>query len=241
MVYGTRMAREKQFINEALVTSKRFGPPTHTQAPKSTPTPEPDAAEAPSAPPAAAETTPDAPPDPADSAATHVASSPEAERAPAPAPAEPVTALHRREDDHLRAELMQEEVAEFGRRRQELRNQLHRDVSALEHGLADTEARLDFLKRLQRTLEQVQVQDTTPLTATEFRQARQELEQIRLELLKLERDKLEATPATSAPGLEIHSLTFGQLTRLGLGLTWPLILALLLAAAAVTVALLTVF
>ncbi len=233
------MAREKQFINEALVTSKRFGPPTHTQAPKSTPAPEPDADEAPSALPAAAETTPDAPPDPADSAATSVASSPEAERAPAPTPVEPVTALHRREDDHLRAELMQEEVAEFRRRRQELRNQLHRDVSALEHGLADTEARLDFLKRLQRTLEQVQ--DTTPLTATEFRQARQELEQIRLELLKLERDKLEATPATSAPGLEIHSLTFGQLTRLGLGLTWPLVLALLLAAAAVTVALLTVF
>jgi hypothetical protein len=147
----------------------------------------------------------------------------------------------RREDETLRSGLREQAQEEFRRRQREVREQLTRAIQTLEHEQSLAQARLELLQHLEAELATLQADAARPLTGDEFRAARRAVDQAYLELLKLEREELEEAPARDHARLEVASLTFAQLTRLGLGLTWPLVLALLLAAGVVAVALLSVF
>jgi hypothetical protein len=251
----------RRFINDRLVTIKRFAPGQHESPPGEKAagpvTPEPEAPPpvtsdvatgVPSAPPPA-ETSIAVPAAPAAAApmSTPTAAPPPATPPPPPAAVAPVPApadlqhVLRREDEELRSGLREKELEEFRRRQREVGEQLTRAIQTLEHEQSLTQARLELLQRLEGELAGLEADAAKPLAGDQFRAARRAVDQAYLELLKLERDELEETPAHDHARFEIASLTFAQLTRIGLGLTWPLILALLLAAAIVAVALLSVF
>ena len=248
----------RRFINDRLVTIKRFAPGQY-DVPVADKVQEPVPAElgvTPVAEPAdraalAARTLAA----PAPVATASAAPAPVLASAPAPPPLATATAtagtvpaqsqdlqhVLRREDEELRSGLREKELEEFRRRQREVREQLTRAIQTLEHEQSLAQARLELLQRLESELAGLQSDADRPRTSDEFRSARRAVDQAYLELLKLERDELEETPARDHARVDIASLTFAQLTRIGLGLTWPVIIALLLAAAVVAIALLSVF
>jgi len=120
-------------------------------------------------------------------------------------------------------------------------NRLHTDI-------AERRSRLDRLieglERIHREL------GTTPdappdpgENAAALGQYRQAVEGARIELLKIEKSLTPMGPDVDTSSLlpEISSLTFGQLTRIGFGLTWPLVAAVVLGTLGVAAVLTALF
>jgi len=228
----------RRFINDRLVTIKRFAPGQH-DVPAADKAPEPFPAELAAVP--AAEPPPPVPAaTPAPLPTTAPAPTPLAAPSPA-APAQDLQHVLRREDEQLRSGLREKELDEFHRRQREVREQLTRAIQTLEHEQNLAQARLELPQRLERELAGLQSDAAKPLTGDEFRSARRAVDQAYLELLKLEREELEEAPARDHARFEVASLTLAQMTRIGIGLTWPLLLCQLLAAAVVAIALVSVF
>jgi hypothetical protein len=151
---------------------------------------------------------------------------------PAAAPAErDVRELVRAEHTEIRRSAARKEAAELERLRGELTGRLQEAVARLQQEQQTVQSRLEVLQRQMQNLAGL-----TPLSNTEteveaLRQWKRQVHGAHMELLKVERNQAEPRDERRL----LMSLTFGDLTRLGLGLTWPLIAALLLAAAIVGV------
>ena len=152
--------------------------------------------------------------------------------APEPAPSGDVDELLRREEKAQQTEAIGEAARELARRRVEL---IRRTDTLRERMTEDLAA----VERVGRELSGVPgaIPDSVPLA--ELRQAKRTVDQAALELLKIETREPEA-PAQQVLH-EICSLSFLQLTRLGLGLGWPVAAALLAAGLVVAATLLALF
>ena len=228
------MSKERQFLNEQLVTLKHFN--------AAIPAASPSTAQPSGTPPAPAEV------QPAPEPARYETPSPDADAQPfaksPPKPREPGTGiapLLQREQASLQAGLLRKEWDEYHRRRQEVLEQLEGTLASMGQERLQQDARLQMLAEIKSEIEGQVPESGNDLSTGEFRTTRRLVENAHLELLKLEREELAPPHAGKAEPLEICSLTLLQLTRLGLGLTWPVIAAVLLGAIIIAIALLIVF
>jgi len=177
-----------KFLNERLVTTKRFAPrqEDETERPAS----------------AAAEA----------------------------APAE-VDKLVRREEEEIRNESIADEAAELGRRRREVLDRLAEVAASIEQETDSLKARLEGFRQRQTALRELDEPAPGQTDPAALGRLRREVQEAHIELVKFDRERAIEQDERSV----LLSLTFGQLTRLGLGLTWPLLAGLLLAAAAIVV------
>ena len=144
--------------------------------------------------------------------------------------------LVRVEEATLKAATIAEEVAELARRRQELMERLADVMQAVDTELQQLTERCHLLADKRRELTELDAlsPDTADLAA--LRRFRQAVQTAHLELLKFERDSM----STYDDNQTILSLTWGQLARLGIGLSWPLLLGILGAAALIILGLFAV-
>jgi hypothetical protein len=101
----------------------------------------------------------------------------------------------------------------------------------------DLETRIEQFKKRQEDIEALQFEDGQQVAPETLRQLRQQLHHAGIELAMLERD----TRCNPEAATGLGHLSFGELTRIGLGILWPLIVGLLLAAGIVAAGLIAVF
>lgn len=144
-----------------------------------------------------------------------------------------------REHNIVRSKAEEKSVAEIGRRRTEVADKLEEFTTELKQRHEALEKELAFCGELRNELQQ-QSQEVTPENLSEMRRL---VRQIDLELLKRQRQAYPSResrpPDTSLPSMS--GLNFVALTRIGLGLTWPLIVTLLLAALGLGIVLFSLF
>jgi hypothetical protein len=199
------MGRERQFINERLVTAGRFKPGV-----PGAPGPGGGTTDATAVPAGAQE-----PPTP-----------------PPPETGADLPHLLRREHAALHSGLRRERDDEFRRRRQEVCGLLAARAAACAEAQRDAGHELERLQLWQERLSPAAALDPERADEADLRAARRQLEEVHLELLRLQRDHAAATdvPRTHPLVHDLLSLSFAQVTRLGLGLLWPLAVAVLLGA-----------
>ena len=131
------------------------------------------------------------------------------------------------EDDRVRAHSVAERSAELRRRHAEVVRDLSEAITTIERRQrAEASAGATFRQRLD-TLTALDELVGGEMNAEALRRVGQEVHDGHVELMKFE---AESAGPEEDPRPALLSLTFGQLTRMGLALTWPLILAVLLAA-----------
>lgn len=148
------------------------------------------------------------------------------------APSGGVDELLRREEQAQQTEAIGEAARELSCRRAELNQRAEALRKRMTDDLAAIEDALRELSGLP-----ADIPDDLPLA--ELRQAKRTVDQAAIELLKIETREPEA-PAQQVLH-EICSLSFLQLTKLGLGLGWPVAAAFLAAGVIVAGALLALF
>jgi hypothetical protein len=129
------------------------------------------------------------------------------------------------EDETARGVVLRQEVAELNRLRREVQTELDRALATLTRQRDQAARQVTELSQVCEGLGAVPAALPDGVTSAEFRQARHVIQGVRMELLKHQR---ATTSAEGRPPPAFYSLSFGQLTRLGLGLTWPLLVMLLL-------------
>jgi len=145
--------------------------------------------------------------------------------------------LLQREATETRKAIQQETLSELLRHRKELVNQLAVAMTTMATEQGQLAEQIDILAEVHGLLQQASSQPDTDPAAPSVKQLRQLVRTAHMELLGCEKKRI----LESSENPVILSLTFSQLTRLGIGLTWPLLLGLLLAATIVAVAIFAVF
>ena len=156
--------------------------------------------------------------------------------------------LVRKEQAKLQVELLQKECAEFHKHRQALLPELREAINGQQAALQSVEGQVETLIRVHEDLEVAVLPTASPVSLTELREAKRNLDAARMELLKIQRAQTPgqvphraAIPDTGIALATLTQLTFRQATWLGLSLAWPLIAALLLGALFIGICLLSVF
>ena len=152
-------------------------------------------------------------------------------------PATDVQDLIRAESEKLKQNAISADLAETYRRRDEVLSRLRDVLGALEREQEEIAGRLTLLQQKRDALESLRASDGARADLSTLRQLRQEVQGTHIELVKIERERAE----DREEGFRLLSLTFGQLTRLGIGLSWPVIVALLAAAAMIVAGLFLAF
>jgi hypothetical protein len=143
----------------------------------------------------------------------------------APAASANLDAILRQEASHVRTQALRGDLRELVRRRLEV-------VQILRETLAEMELRRQELDEQRQSLQHIQRQvEELPETIAEndlesFRISRRIVDQAHLEVVRCAKTR-EDRAGAALP--ELSGLGFGQLTRLGIALAWPLILAIFLA------------
>ncbi len=140
------------------------------------------------------------------------------------------------EEQTTRAKVIERDTAETIRRRDEIHRDLATLVASLKNEQQAVAEKLARFGALEQRVAQLSALDD-PGSVAEVKRA---VREAHLEMVVHYRDGL-AQEGAEAGAWNPASLSFGQLARLGLGLTWPLLLGLLLAALVVAIALATVF
>lgn len=147
-------------------------------------------------------------------------------------------ALLRAEEQRTRNEALAHDLAEAERRRDELVERLDETIADLEKETAALGEQMASLRQRREALAALRLDlDASGRDLGALRSAKQQLHHTHIELVKLSRQR-DRQPLGQAM---FPSLSLGQLARVGLGLTWPVILALLASAAGIIAALIWVF
>ncbi len=188
----------RRFINERLITSRRFAPGTGRAAP---------------------------------SAAGNSPENAEAGGRRGPA---------RRAD---LGEMMRAEARELRRLHRELLQQTVRLREECRHEAEAAASRLRRVEQAAARLEELpDIPEAPGNDAAALGPWRQTIEGVRVELLKVEQERLASAPGQTSPSpVDLESLGFGQISRWGIAFTWPLAVAVLLAALIIGAVLLLVF
>ena len=187
-----------EFLNDRLVMTKRFGPRS--------PVPPTEAGEA----------------GEANEAAEATEAS--ADAAPADAAQAELEKLVRAEEAEARRKVNERDAVETRRRHQEVRAALGETMTRLRERLRDTEQELQALESLRQQLDGA---GDAPMTSAQLHELKRAIHQAHMETVRhaLSGERRFAEGAATGGGL--LGAPLGALTRLGLALTWPLLVALL--------------
>ncbi|MBN2451432.1 MAG: hypothetical protein JXR77_13655 [Lentisphaeria bacterium] len=139
--------------------------------------------------------------------------------------------LLREEEESIRKQSAASAWIEVRRRRGEVLVELDRAIRFLEHRRQETEQMLRTLSHRRSAVTGIDVDRGGPPVLSELRRMKQDLHDAHVELTMFQRIERGAASATAG----LADMTLGELSRLGFGLFWPLILALLAAAAVIAV------
>jgi len=135
------------------------------------------------------------------------------------------------EHSEIRKAVTRSERVELERLHGEITQRLRQAIAEQEKDRHRIHAHLEVLHRQLDSLDNLGTLPETDTGSEALRQWKRHVHNAHMELLKVERDQADAPDQRHL----LMSLTWGDLTRLGWGLTWPLIVALLLAAAIIVV------
>ncbi len=147
----------------------------------------------------------------------------------------PVRELVQTEENGVMQASIEDEAAELQKRHSEVMHELRDALAILQSDSARVSAQLELFKRQKDVLAALELggHDLALL-----RVAKREIQTTHIELVKFERERT----ARQQPAQEsLAHLSFRQLTRVGLGLTWPVILALLAGAGLIVATLMRLF
>ncbi len=159
-------------------------------------------------------------------------------------PESDATAAARAGERKSRAAVLKREAAELERLRSDVASRCNRLRAELDGERARLDACSAELERIERELSGIPDSPPDPgSNAAALGTYRRGVEGARIELLKIETELTPSHRADQSPSLlpEIASLTLGQLTRIGFGLTWPLIAAIILGGLGVASVLIALF
>ena len=165
---------------------------------------------------------------------------PDSENAESRDAREHLESIRKREEKTLRGEALRQEAAEVVRRRHAAEEQVTVAITELETVRDRTKKRLEALEEARGRLAALPRIQPDRMDDAALREARSVVGAVHVELARQQKERRE-TAASRSGVPELTSLSFSQLTRLGLGLTWPLLVVGLVAAAIVAGALLAVF
>jgi hypothetical protein len=132
----------------------------------------------------------------------------------------------RQEASHVRTQALRGDLRELARRRLEVVQIMRETLAEMELRRQELDERRQSLQHIQRQVEELpEIIAESDLES--FRISRRIVEQAHLEVVRCAKTRAERAGAASSP--ELSGLGFGQLTRLGIALAWPLILAIFLA------------
>jgi hypothetical protein len=140
-----------------------------------------------------------------------------------------------REDAHTRSTVARRDISETRRRREEVLELLDTTVQDLRREKEFFDEKLVLFAELAQNLRD----HPEDFEASELLDVKQKMRAAHMEVAKFVREKEgggERSPATASP-----RLSFGELTRMGLSLTWPLILAVLVGTVTLVAVLYTLF
>jgi len=160
-----------------------------------------------------------------------------ADEVPGPGRDAALEALLRAEEQRTKHEALAHDLVEARRRRDELLEQLGDAIAGLEKDAAALGDRTALLQQRRESIRALELSSEECRELSVLRLAKQELHHAHLELVKLDRDSGRRPDMSVA----VASLSLAQITRVGLGLTWPLLLVILAAAAGMIAAVLWVF
>lgn len=143
-----------------------------------------------------------------------------------------------KEDSHTRQQVTRRDVAETGRRKSEVERELNEIITTMEEERELAEEKLTRFAEVRAML------SALPDNVDEkgLFEVKQAIRKAHMEMVKHHQDSLaeEGAPAGS-PAESWPTLSFGTLSKAGLALTWPLILAILIAAGIISVVLNVLF
>lgn len=154
-----------------------------------------------------------------------------------------------KEDRTKRGKLVTSEVKEAQRRRDELLSELDGTIADLQNKHQWLDQRITRLREVREHLSylpQLSDDKSTDVSARveQLREAKQQLHEAHIELVKTARQEYtygRQEEESVFSGLANRSITLRELTRIGLGLTWPLITALVLVGILISVVLIRLF
>jgi hypothetical protein len=148
----------------------------------------------------------------------------------------------RKEDRKTRETVVKRDLSETKRRKKEVANMLEEAIANVRHEAELLGKQSELFAQLRKELSQLSDEEMAP---EELRQIKQKIQTAHIELTKFVRNNNDAPVSPPGSGTSQHthlpSLSFAQLTRIGLGLTWPLIAVVILAVVVVVASLVSLF
>ncbi|MFO7821186.1 MAG: hypothetical protein R6V56_03900 [Lentisphaeria bacterium] len=147
--------------------------------------------------------------------------------------------LVEREHKAIRGKAEERNMQEIDKRRREIKQKLEEFLADLDGRRKSLDKEVTFCRELQAELNR-HMNPVTPHNAGDIRRL---VKQIDLEMLKLQNSSSQSQDARQPlqKPLSVLDLGFWQLTKIGLGFTWPLIVTLLAVAFVISLVLLNVF
>lgn len=132
-----------------------------------------------------------------------------------------------KEDDQTRQQVTRRDVVETGRRKTEVERDLNEIITAMEEERQLAEEKLTRFAEVRKMLSAL----PDNVNEQELFEIKRAIREAHMEMVKHHRDSLvEEGEGTATPAQSWTSLSFSTLSKAGLALTWPVILAILLAA-----------
>ncbi len=162
------------------------------------------------------------------------ATAPLAEDAPVP-PAAGLETILQKEDSRTKVQVAKRDVRETGRRREEVLRDLGEIVANLEAEQTIVKEKLARFDDLRRTIAGL----PEDVGAERLGKVKAAVREAHIELVKHHRESL--TSEERGGGIDWTTLDLGQLTRIGFGLGWPVIVGFVIGALIVSATLAVVF
>lgn len=137
-----------------------------------------------------------------------------------------------RESSLIRKTTARKEIIELQKQRRETIRKLHELRTSIEQERESLEAKSHFFSTLMKELQEIPEE----IEETSLRDLRQAVNNAHMETLKFERRKNDSridSAVKNQANNDWQNISFSQLTRIGLGLLWPLAIALLLTGAGI--------
>jgi hypothetical protein len=139
-----------------------------------------------------------------------------------------------REEQELKRESVSQSWVEVCRRRGEVLVDIDRAIQVLEKRRSETEEMMRTLSHRRQAVASIDVEQPADPSLDQLRRMKQDLHDAHVELTVFQRLDVGAS---KGPRLHLADLGFGDLSRAGIGLFWPIIAGMLLAAVVLSVGL----
>lgn len=145
--------------------------------------------------------------------------------------------LKLQEDRAVQSHAFQEDWQELHRRQTEILAAIEDACEAMAQQQTELETRIAQLRKRHTEIQELLIDDRREPSREDLRQLRRHLHHASIELTLLDRD----VGRGAGGGIDLAHLTFGELSKIAVGLSWPIVLGLLVAAGAVVAGLMALF